>query len=350
MGTTIAWLSAETPGIDGGGGRRRQFHQIRVLRETGIDVHVATLEGQQDDSSLRELCPVVRFPARRWRPSGELRRFLDAVQPERAVVAHVESLAHVRAALRGIPVLLDFHNVNSRWHAAHGEDREAARWRELEQDALRAAAVSTACSAEEAVALGGGDDVEVAGHGVAPDEWPESALAPHRDPAAALFGSWAHRPNTDAGRWLAAEIWPAVLAAVPDARLVLAGPGQPPPELLALAGVDHVGRAESLAALLGSVRLALVPIRDGIGARVKFGEALASGAAVVSTTEGAEGFEAEGVYARADGAAEFSHACVELLRDEVRARELGTAGRKRALSRLTWERTTEPLVRFAEAR
>lgn len=347
MGTRIAWLSAETPAIDGGGGRRRQFHQIRVLLERGIDVHVATLEGPQDDSSLRELCPVARFPGRRWRPSGELRRFLADVSPERAVVAHVESLPHVRRALRGIPFLLDFHNVNSRWHAAHGETGEASRWRRLEQDALRVAAVATACSAEEARALGA--DVEVAGHGVAPDEWPESALAAEREPAAALFGSWEHGPNAEAGRWLAAEIWPSVLEAAPDARLVIAGPGDPPVELVALPGADHVGRIDSLAELLGRVRLALVPIRGGIGARVKFGEALASGAAVVSTSEGAEGFEAEGAYARADGAAEFAQACAELLRDEARARELGAAGRELALSRLTWERTTEPIVRFAEA-
>jgi glycosyltransferase involved in cell wall biosynthesis len=252
----------------------------------------------------------------------------------------------VRGALRAIPFLLDYHNVNSRWHAAHGETRQASRWRRREQEALGAAAVSTACSAEEARALGGG--VEVSGHGVAPDEWPESALALDREPAAALFGSWDHRPNAEAGRWLAEEVWPAVLAAVPDARLVLAGPGAPPPELLALAGVDHVGRADSLAGLLGRVRLALVPIRDGIGARVKFGEALASGAAVVSTTEGAEGFEADGAYVQADGAAEFARACAELLRDETRARELGAAGRRLALARLTWKRTTEPLVRFAE--
>jgi len=348
MGRTIAWLSAETPGIDGGGGRRRQFHQIRVLLERGIGVHVATLEGPQDDSGLRELCPVVRFPARRFGSSRELRRFLEQVEPERAVVAHVESLPHVRRALRGIPFLLDFHNVNSRWHAAHGEEQEASRWRQREQDALRAATSATACSAEEARALGGG--AEVAGHGIAPDEWPEAALAAHRAPAAALFGAWDHRPNAEAGRWLAAEIWPAVLAAVPDARLVLAGPGEPPAELLALPGVEHVGRAESLAALLGGVRVALVPIRGGIGARVKFGEALASGAAVVSTSEGAEGFEAEGAFARADGAAEFAEVCVALLREEERARELGDAGRCLALTRLTWERTTEPIVRFAENR
>ena len=345
METTIAWLSAETPGIDGGGGRRRQFHQVRVLLERGIDVHAATLEGPQDDASLRALCPVARFRPGRLRPGRELARFLRDLRPERAVVSHVESLPHVSSALGDIPFLLDFHNVSSRWHAAHGEELEAERWRQGEQEALRAAAAATACSAEEAAALGGG--VEVAGHGVAPAEWPESALAAEREPAAALFGSWEHEPNAAAGRWLAAEIWPAVRAEMPHARLLLAGPGAPPAALLALPGVEHLGRADSLAGLLGRVRVALVPIRGGIGARVKFGEALASGAAVVSTTEGAEGFDAAGAFARADGAEAFARACVELLGDEERARALGAAGRRLALERLTWERTTEPIVRFA---
>ncbi len=309
-------------------------------------MHVATLEGPQDDSSLRELCPVVRFPARRLRPSGELRRFLEDVRPERAIVAHVESLPHVRGALRAIPFLLDFHNVNSRWHAAHGETREASRWRRREQQALRAAAGSTACSAEEARALGvGGRRPRGRGRRVA-----RVGARPGSGACRGALRLVGPPAEAEAGRWLAEEIWPAVLAAVPGARLVLAGPGEPPPELLALAGVQHVGRADSLAGLLGGVRLALIPIRDGIGARVKFGEALASGAAVVSTTEGAEGFAADGAYVRADGAAEFARACAELLHDEARARKLGAAGRRLALARLTWERTTEPLVRFAEGR
>jgi hypothetical protein len=43
----------------------------------------------------------------------------------------------------------------------------------------------------------------------------------------------------------------------------------------------------------------------------------------------------------------FSQACIELLRDPDRAAELGRRGREVALTRLTWDRTSAPLVRWA---
>jgi glycosyltransferase involved in cell wall biosynthesis len=111
--------------------------------------------------------------------------------------------------------------------------------------------------------------------------------------------------------------------------------------------VETLGRVTSLAELLGRVRVAVVPIRLGMGARMKFVESLASGAAVVSTSEGAEGFDADGAFVRADDAAGFSHACIELLLDSDRAHELGRRGRDVALTRLTWDRTSAPLMDWA---
>jgi glycosyltransferase involved in cell wall biosynthesis len=91
----------------------------------------------------------------------------------------------------------------------------------------------------------------------------------------------------------------------------------------------------------------IVPIRVGMGARVKFGEALASGAAVVSTGLGAEGFDAESMYVRADEPSAFAQACIDLLRDSERASRIGTRGREFALNRLTWAYTSKPLIRWA---
>lgn len=355
---TIAWLSAETPDRHGGGGQRRQFHQIRALIEAGIGVRVATLEGPQDDESVRALAPVERFAPSRLaglgRPDHVLRRLLDAPDLDGAVVAHVESLPHVQRMLarRGLPVLVDFHNVNSRWHAARGEHRTTSDWRRRERAALRLASLAAACSEEERDALralGSDTIVEVAGHGIARDEWPDDALADEREPVLSLFGAWRHGPNRDAAKWLATHVWPTVRKEVPAARLVLAGPGEPPPDVVATPGIEFAGRVDALARLLGRVRVVVVPIREGIGARVKFGEALASGAAVVSTSAGAEGFEADGAFVRADEPADFARACVALLRDEQRARLLGFAGRALAFERLGWERTSEPIIRWIES-
>lgn len=351
----VAWLSAETPDRHGGGGHRRQYHQIRALRDAGVDVRVATLAGPQDDASLRELVPVERFGALRLRgllPDPGLDRFLEEGRFTAAVVAHIESVPHVRRALvrHRIPWLLDFHNVNSRWHRARGDALRTRAWRLRERTALRRAAMATACSQEERRALLDvvpSARVEVAGHGIDPEEWPDDAVSPDPAPALAFFGAWGHGPNSDGAEWLAERVWATVLQAVPDARLQLAGPGQPPPAVLARPNVEHAGRIDDLARFLGGVRVVVVPIVNGIGARVKFGEALASGAAVVSTATGAEGFDAEGAYARADDPDSFTRACVELLRDPRRAIALGRAGRALAFDRFDWLAASEPIVRFA---
>jgi glycosyltransferase involved in cell wall biosynthesis len=350
-------VSAETPDRHGGGGHRRQYHQIRALLDADVDVRVATLAGPQDDSSLRALAPVQRFGALRARgllADPTLDRFLAEGGFSAAVVTHIESVPHVRRALarHRIPWLLDLQNVNSRWHRAHGETAAAAAWRRRERAALRRAAAATVCSREEGEALPGvwrGARVEVAGHGIDPEEWPDAALARERAPTLGFFGAWGHGPNYGGAEWLARAVWPVVLRAVPEAHLLLAGPGRPPESLLAQPGVTHAGRVDDLARFLGGVRVALVPIIDGIGARVKFGEALASGAAVVSTPEGAEGFDAEGAFVRAGDEHAFAQACIELLADVERAARLGRAGRATAFERFLWPRATEPIIRFARA-
>jgi len=65
----LLWHSAETPDLNGGGGQRRQFHQISGLVESGVRVAVATVASPQADSTIRSLAPVHRFDGRRrsWR-------------------------------------------------------------------------------------------------------------------------------------------------------------------------------------------------------------------------------------------------------------------------------------------
>ncbi len=350
----IVWLSNETPDREGGGGQRRQYFQIRALLSAGVDVRVASLVSTQHHTSLREMVRVERFgPAdRRGRfHDPALDRFLSAERADGAVVAHVESVPNVRGALakHRLPWLLDFQNVNSRWYLARGKRHSAVAWMRRERAALRWAATATACSDEERCALlavSAGAHVEVVGNGIAPEEWPETALQERRRPDIAVASSWTHEPNRDGARWLAREVWPTIRSAVPEARLLLAGPGAPPRLALETAGIEHLGRVDDLASLMGSVRVSVVPIVKGIGARVKFGEALASGAAVVSTSTGAEGFDAAGCFVTADDPTSFAGACIDLLRAPDRAAALGRAGREVAFGRYTWEQRCDPLVQW----
>jgi glycosyltransferase involved in cell wall biosynthesis len=349
------WLSAETPVREGSGGQHRQFHQIRQILGSGIDVYVATLAGPQDDSSIRGITPGSRFSRPRWdrllgRSSRELGATLDHLGVT-AAVAHVKSLPHVQSPLeaRGIPWALDFQNVNSRWHAALGDDSATTLWRRREADALEAATFVTCCSEEERTALRAvqpSAEIEVLSNGVDPSEWPAEAIASERRKTVAMFGTWTHQPNRDGLDWFLASVWPRVTAEAADARLLVIGPGEPPVRTVASRGVEVVGRVDNLAALLGTVAVIAVPIIRGMGARMKFGEALASGAAVVSTPLGAEGANAGGHFISASDENAFSSACLELLHNPQKAHHLGDDARDWVLHHLTWARTCEPLVQW----
>jgi glycosyltransferase involved in cell wall biosynthesis len=268
------------------------------------------------------------------------------------IVAHVESVPLVAREVRRrrLPFLLDVQNVYSRYYAASGDTAVAAHWRRREYEALSVATVATACSLEEVEALAGLDapvSIELAPNGVDPAEWPETALAAERSPVVAFFGALGHRPNAEGLRWMVDHVWPEIVLAMPEAQLLVFGPGEP--QVREAPGVVFRGRVEDLASALGGVRVVAIPIVHGVGARVKFGEALASGAAVVSTSVGREGFDVTEGYVCADAPSAFAEACLALLRDPARAAALGQVGRAIALDGFTWERTTTALLTFARA-
>jgi glycosyltransferase involved in cell wall biosynthesis len=163
-------------------------------------------------------------------------------------------------------------------------------------------------------------------------------LPPALDPAAEeedtlLFtGTFAHLPNRDAARWLAAEIMPAVRRQRPRALLRIVG-HRPPPEVLGLAGpgVEVIADAPNIEPYLAAAAAVVAPVRSGGGMRMKVLEALAKGKAVVTTPLGAEGFTGFGTeppLAIAADAAGIAAAAAELLGDPERRRRLGADARR----------------------
>ena len=357
MTRRVAWLSTETPNRDGGGGQRRQYFQVRALQRAGVEVAVMSMAGGQDDSSIRELAPTHRFRGRgrRWRapmPGDDLRDLLQPGRFDVAVVAHMDSLPAVEEAVvgTGMPWALDFQNVYSRWHASRDEAAATRLMLGRETRALLRATMSTSVSTEERAALLAqvpGARVEVAGNGVAPDEWSQVQTSTPREPIVGMFASWIHPPNRSGLEWFTDAVWPQVRDRLPEARLVLLGPGDPPSSALAQPGVTYLGRVPSLEMAMSQVRVAVVPFVEGVGARVKFGESLASGAAVVSTRIGAEGYPTDTPFLLADHPTDFAAACCQLLENAEAARILGHQGRAFALEHLDWDQTSAPLVNFA---
>jgi len=138
-------------------------------------------------------------------------------------------------------------------------------------------------------------------------------------------------PNTTAADYLIQEIWPRVLVALPDARLLIAGSG---PDCLASytkkpKGVTFAGFVDDLDGLYEEVSVVCCPVLDGSGTRVKVLEAAAYGKPVVSTTIGAEGIElkdGEEIFLR-DNAESFADACIRLLKDHSMAAIMGQRAR-----------------------
>jgi polysaccharide biosynthesis protein PslH len=158
-----------------------------------------------------------------------------------------------------------------------------------------------------------------------------AAIAPVRTPAqerrAIFVASFTYQPNRDGLRFLLEEVFPRVWAALPDARLALAGGGleQPPS---ADPRVEALGFVEDLRSAYASARCAVVPLLHGGGTPLKFIEALAYGLPVIATPRAAAGLDVrDGENCLlAEGGEQFAAALVRVLTNG--APELGRRGRE----------------------
>jgi len=143
-------------------------------------------------------------------------------------------------------------------------------------------------------------------------------------PVVIFTGSMDWEPNIDGVEYFCREIWPLVVAKVPEARFRIVG-RDPHPRVKKLASqsVEVTGSVPSIVDHLREASVFVVPLRIGGGTRIKIYEGMAMGKATVSTTIGAEGLDVE--HGRdillEDAPASFAEAIVTFLQDEdVRVR------------------------------
>lgn len=279
-----------------------------------------------------------------------LRALLGGDLPARAAAAdlvelHGPEYAHVAPLLRraGVrtPVVVLEHDVAAQAHTRRVQARgdlvdRAARLlvgrvqARQERRALQAADLLLVFkAADEALlrALGVTTPVRVLDPFL---ELPSGATA-ERDPLSVLFtGALWREENDEAVRWLLDQVWPQVLAAVPQARLVLAGDGPTPAarELAAaLPGVTVTGALPDLEECYLRAGVFVAPLRTGGGLKFKVPQAMLHGLPVVATTVAAEGVvevAPEGAFwAVADDPAGVVAALVGALTEPARAAEVG---------------------------
>ncbi len=141
-----------------------------------------------------------------------------------------------------------------------------------------------------------------------------------------FIGSLDWLPNVEGVEWILQEVWPQVLAQVPEATFHIAGRNTP----LELKNghwenVYIHGEVNSAADFINSHQVMLVPLFSGSGMRVKILEGMALGRVVLSTSLGLEGIAAKAgkEVLIADTAAEFVAEMVKCVQQKKEIEEIG---------------------------
>jgi len=372
------------------GGRRREYELIRRLaRRFDVRLCVVSKTPEEDLANagvLEEWCsqvfvtPAVAAEApRRPGPVPELvvrhssdaatRHMARAASAEPVDLVHVEGfyLMHHVPTWCTVPIVLTDQNIEySLWEQrvprVHGRrDRERglvqyaatlqweiAAWRRgtrciavTEED--RATMLEADAELDVRVVPDGADHVLPGPVGPSVSRWTPTA---GREPVLVYVGNFGYAPNVDAAQYLCSEILPRVRHQIPSAHLLLVG-NAPPPEVVRLAGeaVTVTGRVPAVEPYLDAADIAVFPLREGGGVKVKVLEALARGKAVVTTTIGTQGLagvrDAVEVH---DAPRKFAAAVVQVLRDRTRRLQLEDAARRAVGSLPTWDEAASALA------
>jgi glycosyltransferase involved in cell wall biosynthesis len=159
--------------------------------------------------------------------------------------------------------------------------------------------------------------------------WPED------EPILIYHGTFAYAPNLEAVEVLAGEILPRLDALGLRVRVLAVGRDRPRVSLHPR--IHFPGSVEKVAPWLKAADLAVVPLLQGGGTRMKILDYFAAGLAVVSTPKGIEGIpvrDGEHALIEEDFDA-FARAIHHLLSDPAEAKRLGAAG-KAFVSRQDW--------------
>lgn len=296
----------------------------------------ANLASPDPYSAQYNRCPALQNAVARYAAAHDV----DLWQCEWAPYA--VNLSELGAA----PWVMMAHDIQSLiWERSYRTERNplkraliGAQWRKYrryEQSVFRAATLTITVTERDAALAQdqfGARRVAVVDNGV-DVEFYRPAGGPRRPRDILFLGSLNWRANLDAVTLLLEQIFPAVLAQEPEARLLLVG--RSPPEWLKRQvrdrrNVELHADPPDVRPFLHACGVMAVPLRIGGGSRLKILEALAADLPVVSTRVGAEGLHLEpGVhYVQADEPQALAAALVACIRQPEKALERIRAGRQ----------------------
>ncbi len=283
----------------------------------------------------------------------ELGGYLDWITACKQRAKVVYDALNAESALQQMVAKVD----RQRWDrlpAAVYSTIQAGRLRRFERRICEAVDAVIAVSEEDRdhLAVHNGAPVFLMANGIFTDNYSSAPQYMRAENQLIFTGKMDYRPNVDAMEWFCTSVLPAVFRECPGTFLTIVG-RNPHPRIQALASDDRIqitGWVDSVQPFLRSATLFVVPLRMGSGTRLKILEAMAAGCAVVSTSTGASGLNADvrDVMIIADGATGFSQSVISLLGDANRRAMLGDRARKEVGNHYDWAVLIPHLLRAYE--
>jgi polysaccharide biosynthesis protein PslH len=165
----------------------------------------------------------------------------------------------------------------------------------------------------------------------------------------AFTGNMSYPPNVDAALFLAEQIMPLLWKTLPEAILVIAGTS-PTSKILALKSEKIVvtGRVPDMSIYYLASKIFVAPMRIGSGLQNKLLEAMSFGIPCITSDLANDALKAEPnkEILVSISAESFSENMIELLLNETLYQQLSERGFTFVKEKYSWEKNTEPIVKF----
>lgn len=156
-------------------------------------------------------------------------------------------------------------------------------------------------------------------------------------------GSLDYAPNRNGLLWFYKKIWPQLIKSIPEIQLTIIGRGGKHADYEPLKhtqNIDFIGEVVDVTPYYHQSNIAIVPLLEGSGTRLKILEAMQMGNPIVSTSIGAEGLNVTNLenIAIADSAQEFTNAIIGLINNPTYTINIATKAHKLVNELYIWEK------------
>ena len=162
----------------------------------------------------------------------------------------------------------------------------------------------------------------------------------NQHPTLVFTGYMDYFANEDGVDWFCKNVFSKIKAEIPDVQFYIVG-NRPTRKVINLSKIDGVyvtGYVEDIREYYWMATICVIPLRIARGLQNKVLEAMATGNAVVATSNASDGIICdENVdIVIADNAEEFAQKTISLLKDDNRIAQIGKKARENILQNYSW--------------